>query len=113
MRARIVGIDLALHGLGQLSFFFLRRCIAGNGIGRCDAGSDLVAGVSIPHAQHDRGAEAEAGNLQAIEKAAARQPGFIVLFRRRFLLCVVRIIAHVIGPLCSVATELGAGTLAT
>jgi hypothetical protein len=93
MRGRIVGIDFELDRLGQLRFF---RFGAG-GIDRRSIRRWFDAGIGPPHAQHDHGAETDAGNGQAIEKAAPGQVSFITPFRRRLLSFVFGIIAHVIA----------------
>ncbi len=100
MREGIVGVDLAPGGFDQLGLLLLRRCIFARGPGRYDLGGWRVAGIGIPRAQHDHGAQAEAGDFQPTEEAAARQPSLAALvFWRRSLLFSLRIIAHVMGSI--------------
>jgi hypothetical protein len=62
MRERVVGIDLELSGFAQLRCFRFGRFGARNGLDRRSISSRFDAGIGLPHAQHDHGAETDAGN---------------------------------------------------
>jgi hypothetical protein len=62
MRGRIIGIDFELNGFAQLRCFCFPRFGAGNGLDRRSISSRFDAGIGLPHAQHDHGAETDAGN---------------------------------------------------